>query len=236
MKTGAKVGLGLIIATGVGAGIYFGFIRKDANGKTWAQRLVGGSEPDEVSTDPTIQPVPGTTQPSPTPTPPAPTTSPVANESFPLTKGMRGPSVRSLQTALINKFSIGIIGGADGVFGNKTEGALRLAGYSLPISQNDYTDILAGKRKGVLSDGSPVYVSKNEVVLLSYPSLQSQYMIKDPGALSRIATFNLSVNKLGTYVEPAGAGYSKIKVSRPYGKNLVGEYFVRNQDIKFSPY
>ena len=237
MNTGAKIGIGILVATGVGAGIYFGFIRKDSQGKTWAQRLMSPSEPP-VQTDPTIQPVVDTVAPPPRPS------APSSNESFPMKKGMRGPNVRMLQTALINKFSIGIQGGADGAFGSRTEAALALAGYSTPVSESDFNDILAGKRKGSstpspvtpMASGSSVYVSKNGVALYSYPNTGSQYIVKDPAAPNSVAQFNLSVTKLGTYVEPAGSGFSKITVNKPYGKNLTGDYFVRTQDIKSTPY
>lgn len=238
MNTGAKVGIGILIATGVGAGIYFGFIKKDAQGKTWAQRLMEPS-PKPVSTDPTIKPVVEQPVTAPPPRPSSPN-----NESFPLKKGMRGPNVRSLQTAIINKFSIGIAGGADGIFGSKTEAAVKNAGYTTPVSESDFNDIISGKRKSAaapaatnqMQSGSDVYVSKNGVLLLGYPSFKEQYFIRDPADMDTIATFNLSVQKLGTYSGPAGNGYAKIIVDKPYGKNLTGEYFVREKDIKSSPY
>lgn len=233
MKTAAKIGLGLIIASGVGAGIYFGFIRKDADGKTWMDRML---KPKEEKKDVVEEKKETTTTTTTTTTP----DKPVKNDSFPLSLGMRGPLVVKLQTALINKFQIGIKGGADGIFGGHTTEALETVGYDTTVSESDYKDILAGKKKGsnqsppkttvqTLNSGDSIYAKNDGTPIYSYPESTAKYIIVDSN--SKPYKFNKSTSPMGTFVKVAGStGFIEANVGAH------GKVYVKTSQIKSSVY
>ncbi len=60
-----------------------------------------------------------------------------ASDGFPLKKGSKGEMVKQLQQALINAFGA-MNGGADGIFGPATEGALKKGGYPIVVDQTTF--------------------------------------------------------------------------------------------------
>ncbi|BDD04410.1 hypothetical protein [Aureibacter tunicatorum] len=79
---------------------------------------------------------------------PQPSTPKLANGSpFPIILGTRGSHVKDLQIAIakmngLAKNQIMNGGGYDGVMGRMTEKALKTVGYTLPISQTTYNQIV----------------------------------------------------------------------------------------------
>ncbi len=82
---------------------------------------------------------------------------------------------------------------------------------------------------GAFAPGSDAWVNKNSVSLYSYPSFGNPNYIAKSG-------FNLSVKKLGKYVEDATTGWAKISVDKPYGIDITGDYFVPKANLKNSAY
>lgn len=235
MNTAAKIGLVLILASGVGTGIYFGFIKKDADGKTWMDRMTKPKEDKKEAEEEKKDTAPA----SPPPVTPQPSSHVSDNESFPLEGGMRGPKVRALQMALINKFSIGIKG-APGPLGNNTKNAIEHAGYSLPISREDYDNILAGKKKGTTSSapktgpptfnpGDSIYAKNDGTPIYSYPESSAKYIIVDSN--TNPYKFNKSTSPMGTFTKVAGStGFIEANVGTH------GKVYVKASQIKSSAY
>lgn len=157
-------------------------------------------------------------------------------ESFPLGIGSRGSRVTKLQTAIINKFNVGIGGGADGVFGSKTAAAVRGIGYAVPVSEADYNKILAGTKASALSAGADeiavgdsVYAAKNGVPIYTYPKFDAQYAARDSNRIPH--QFNLSTTRIGevkSRVVSGGFRWLEVSVDRLRGQ----KYFIRLQDVK----
>ncbi|BDD04445.1 hypothetical protein [Aureibacter tunicatorum] len=79
--------------------------------------------------------------------PQASTPNLASGSSFPITLGTRGPHVKALQIAIakmngLAKNQIMNGGGYDGFMGRMTEKALKTVGYTLPISQTTYNQIV----------------------------------------------------------------------------------------------
>lgn len=116
---------------------------------------------------------------------PAPGSSaPAINESFPMKKGMRGPKVATLQKALRDKFgSVNVM--ADGAFGEKTLAGVVNAGYTVPLTEQDYNRILEGVKKvsatnigssGGIKTGDTVYAKANGIAAYTKPVADLPYM------------------------------------------------------------
>jgi hypothetical protein len=74
---------------------------------------------------------------------------PTSNDDFPLKKGSKGPAVKSMQQALINKYGKSILPkyGADGDFGTETVNALKKAGLPASIDESTYNVLIQGGSK-----------------------------------------------------------------------------------------
>lgn len=79
---------------------------------------------------------------------------PTATEKFPLNVGMRGDAIRRMQQALI-KAGAGIPAGATGYFGQQTLAALKVRGYTPPISEPEHKMILLGQPKSKPAQAPP---------------------------------------------------------------------------------
>jgi peptidoglycan hydrolase-like protein with peptidoglycan-binding domain len=68
---------------------------------------------------------------------------PVADDSFPLKSGSKGPKVRQLQEALMEKYAANLPKGfkADGVFGKMTASTLTKSGYSSTVDESAFNVI-----------------------------------------------------------------------------------------------
>ena len=71
-------------------------------------------------------------------------------ESFPLRAGMKGPNVKLMQSALVNKFNQLHVK-QDGIFGVQTFQALKATGYATlidnTIDKSEFDNIIAGVKK-----------------------------------------------------------------------------------------
>lgn len=210
----------------VGTAIYLYMSKK---GKSVAETV------NDQTLDPAIQPTDSSGGKT-----PASVVAPSVRDSFPLNVGSRGPRVAQLQTAIINKFNVGVGGGADGVFGNRTQEALRKIGYAAPISEADFGKIIAGVRASAATSmpneaseialGDSIFAAKDGVPIYTYPKAEAKYAARDA---SRIPyQFNLSTNRIGAVSSriqtPDGARWLEISVDRLGGK----KHFVRFQDVK----
>lgn len=129
MNNWVKLGIGLIVAGGVGTLIYLG-IKKKADAKK-------ANDPNEQTKDPVPKgPFDLVKPPAPGPT-----------DSFPIKMSARGPNVLKVQTAIINIFNDGSVGSPDGVLGPRTKAAIEKLGYSLPLSEVDFKALVAGVKK-----------------------------------------------------------------------------------------
>ena len=70
-----------------------------------------------------------------------------SSSGFPLKKGSRGELVRNIQEALIEKYGAGILPkyGADGIWGNELETALKSKGISTRIDSTLFTKLIGSK-------------------------------------------------------------------------------------------
>ena len=187
MNNWVKAGIGLIVAGGIGTLIYFG-IKKKTEVK---------EEPPKQPDEPSVPPSGGGGGYQP-------------NESFPLKRGMNGPNVKKLQTAIINLFNDGSVGPADGSFGSKTQRGVEIIGYSVPLSKADFEAILSGKQKtsspkpvSGFKNGQAVYTKKDKIYLFSKPIMDVSYAIGTIPPYTRV----------GDYIEDSSVkGWSKVYV------------------------
>jgi len=110
--------------------------------------------------------------------------APANNESFPMKKGMRGSKVATLQKALRDKFgAVNVV--ADGSFGEKTLQGVVNAGYTVPLTEQDYNRILEGVKKvnatnigssGGIKTGDTVYAKANGIAAYTKPVADLPYM------------------------------------------------------------
>ncbi len=107
------------------------------------------------------------TPPSPSPTPtssgePKPPTSPVINvrtknDDFPLKKGSKGARVRELQGYILKKNPKALPRfGADGDFGNETEGAMQMLFAKMSVKNQAELDEIKKQSLPVFQQGSPL--------------------------------------------------------------------------------
>lgn len=113
-------------------------------------------------------------------------TPPPMKSGFPLNANEKNKNVRSLQSALI-KMGFAIAGAPSDYLGANTIKALKGAGYDVPLSEPDYKNIIAGKRKGgnvqsgkkaiALESGQPIkdIYQRDRVVMTT--SKGSQYNV-----------------------------------------------------------
>lgn len=136
MKTTKIIG-GVLIAAGTGAIVYFGFIKKFADGLTGWQKMMGPKKAKGVLEEETRPTAPVAQQYTP---------SPLAS-GFPMTGG-RHEKTRELQKALQTLWGQVIAGAPSDTLGKNTVEALKKIGYDLPISKADFENILAKKPRG----------------------------------------------------------------------------------------
>lgn len=75
---------------------------------------------------------------------------PPPSQDFPLNIGSRGDKVGALQNALKKNFNADLGKyGADSIFGKDVLKALRSSGFDAPVTEKDYNNILAGKKKDI---------------------------------------------------------------------------------------
>jgi hypothetical protein len=136
ISKGGKIALWIFGGLVVGAGVFI-FLKARSNS---AQATKEANAPDEsVMKTAAYQSGTPVTHPS-----TGQVYTPPATEGFPLNVGMTGDNVKQMQQALMNQFQVKLQYGADGNFGAKTLAALKSIGYSAPVSQSDYNNILAG--------------------------------------------------------------------------------------------
>ncbi|KKS77435.1 MAG: hypothetical protein UV51_C0007G0033 [Candidatus Woesebacteria bacterium GW2011_GWC1_42_9] len=120
-----------LMTVAAGAIAYFAFFRKDAEGRSFFQKLLNAQPP--LDPERLIPDGGGKTAPKPSPT-----------EGFPLKQGMKGPKVKEMQDALRTKFNQTNVA-SDGSFGPITKTALGKAGYPSTLFLTDFNQLIAGK-------------------------------------------------------------------------------------------
>ncbi len=133
---------GLIIGLGAGAlvlgtGVFFLFLKKDDNGTTkfqnWRNKSNAKDETQQAQDvkDQVSQGIP----------------APSAVSGFPIEANTHNANTKNLQNALMNVWGKKISGAPSDYLGKNTLTALNAIGYDAPVSQADYTNILAHKAK-----------------------------------------------------------------------------------------
>ncbi|OSZ78128.1 hypothetical protein CAP35_07645 [Chitinophagaceae bacterium IBVUCB1] len=97
-------------------------------------------------------------------------TPPSYNDDFPLKKGSKGASVKSMQQALISKYGKSLLPkyGADGDFGTETTNALKKLGLPTIVDESTYNVILQGGSKSSGSGTSSTTTSLSAVAKKLY--------------------------------------------------------------------
>lgn len=148
-----KIVLLIITPIAISSIAYFGFIKKYKDGLTGFQKLTGVKPKVDPSTDDGIGSTPESTTATTTTTSGAksapaankptvvPVNTPVSSTNFPIPmyvfgSGKTDDRVKQIQAKL------GLM--QDGKLGNDTATAIKLRGYSVPVSQADYTNLLTG--------------------------------------------------------------------------------------------
>lgn len=110
----------------------------------------------------------------PTPSEPVPSGSPTpawAPESFPLNVGMYGAKIKAMQ-AVLNIAT-------DGKFGNQTKNAIQAKGYSVPLSQSDYSILISSGGGNASSNIKGAYAKYDNTILRNKDLSQKQVFNKD---------------------------------------------------------
>lgn len=132
----------------------------------------------------------------------------IAAGSFPL-KESNTPytNVKLLQTALRAKFNQLSVA-TDGVFGPKTKAGVLAAGYSVPVSKNDFDKIIAGIKPGAakpnttaLKAGDMVYAAADNVGVYTQAKAEAVYFKKAIAKGQKIGVY---------YGQAQTSGWSKV--------------------------
>lgn len=136
---------GILTAVGLGVVVYFGFIKKYDDELTGWQKIMKKKPKGSTKTPPsdTIITPDGT---------PA-----IVKKGFPINFNTPNENVPALQDALINKLLTPIKGAPTKNIGNKTLAALKTNGYDVPVTESDFNDIIAGKKKGIIEPAKTKY-------------------------------------------------------------------------------
>jgi hypothetical protein len=144
--------LGGVLALGAGVGAWLVFFNKDENGNTKFQNWKNNSsakDENEQKQETQQQQQQG-----------AP--SPIAVSGFPIEANTHNANTKNLQNALMNIWGQKISGAPSDYLGKNTMSALNKIGYDTPVSQADYTNILAHKSK-LSTSSTPTTVSADKV-------------------------------------------------------------------------
>lgn len=144
------------------------------------------------------------------------------NDSFPLKKGSRGPRVTKLQEALariIGTSAMNANGGIDGIFGNGTVAALKLAGYPATVDEPTYNKITG-------SSGSiTVVFNPSAIALTLYRAAQ----IKNAGA---VVSALRQVKSVSEYSSVNDYYKRQAFISKTIVTDLLDYAFANNEDAK----
>lgn len=123
--------------------------------------------------------------------------STAASDGFPLKQGSKGSRVRLLQQALARLIgqdawtklnganAIAKNGGYDGIFGPATEGAVRQAGYSVPVDEAAYNTITGGSSSAAVTPAGSKF-DAGQVALSLHSQAHSQNLASVISTLQQI--------------------------------------------------
>ena len=168
--------------------------------------------------------------------------------SFPVKKGMSGSTVADIQDSINKKCKSNLV--TDGIFGPKTEAALKSCYSATEVSQALYTQMkmdsgasgaaatvtgTTGSTSG-FSAGAFVYLKPSVTNVYTYPAFDSTYIL---GSIEKSIVLD---KPIGIYVSSATNGFSKIRLIgyKPYGKTEyikdVKDAYISTSNIQKAPY